>query len=40
MDVYYWTINDETTMRDLIDLGAHGIITDDPELLIDILNED
>ncbi len=40
MDVYYWTINDEATMRDLIDIGAHGIITDDPELLIDILNED
>lgn len=40
MDVYYWTINNEATMRDLIDLGAHGIMTDDPELLIDILNEE
>lgn len=40
MEVYYWTINDAETMRELIDLGAHGIMTDNPELLIDILRED
>lgn len=40
MEVYYWTINDEETMRELIDLGAHGIMTDNPELLIEILRED
>lgn len=37
MAVYYWTINDEETMQELIDLGAHGIMTDNIELLIDIL---
>ncbi|MCC5889217.1 MAG: glycerophosphodiester phosphodiesterase [Alkalibacterium sp.] len=40
MEVYYWTINDEETMRELIDLGAHGIMTDDTELLTEILAED
>lgn len=39
MEVYYWTINDEETMRELIALGAHGIMTDDTELLTDILSE-
>jgi len=39
MEVYYWTINDEETMRELIDLGAHGIMTDDPELLIDVIED-
>lgn len=39
MEIYYWTINDEETMRELIDLGAHGIMTDDTELLIEILSE-
>lgn len=39
MEVYYWTINDEETMRELIDLGAHGIMTDDTELLTEILSE-
>lgn len=39
MAVYYWTINDEETMHELIDLNAHGIMTDDPELLISILRD-
>ncbi len=39
MAVHYWTINDEAEMRRLIELGADGIITDYPELLMDILNE-
>lgn len=39
MHVYYWTINDEETMRELIDKGADGIITDRPDLLIEILAE-
>ncbi len=37
--VHYWTINDEQEMRDLIDLGADGIITDRPDLLAKILQE-
>lgn len=38
--VHYWTINDEDVMKHLIDIGADGIITDDPELLIDIQQQD
>lgn len=39
MDVYYWTINDAKTMRDLIAKEVDGIMTDNPALLEDILNE-
>lgn len=31
--VYYWTINDKDTMIYLLENGAHGIITDRPDLL-------
>jgi len=37
MDVHYWTINDQETMKELLDLGADGIITDRPDLMIDLL---
>ncbi|TMW73359.1 glycerophosphodiester phosphodiesterase [Alteribacter natronophilus] len=37
MDVHYWTINDQETMQKLIDLGADGIITDRPDLLLELL---
>lgn len=36
--VHAWTVNAEQDMRKLIELGVHGIITDDPELLNSILN--
>src|SRR5699024_6116243 len=39
LDVYYWTINDEGTMRDLVAKGVDGIMTDNPELLEKVLNE-
>lgn len=39
MAVYYWTINDEDTMRELIEKGADGIMTNYPDVLIDILGE-
>lgn len=35
--VRYWTVNDESTMERLIDLGADGIITDRPAALRDVL---
>jgi glycerophosphoryl diester phosphodiesterase len=28
-----WTVNDTTIMRDLIDMGVDGVITDRPDLL-------
>lgn len=40
MAMHYWTVNDEATMRLLIDRGADGIITDYPELMMSILKEE
>jgi len=37
--VHVWTINDEATMRSLIDMGADGIMTDVPTLLERVLKE-
>ncbi len=39
MAVHYWTINDEDEMRRLIELGCDGIITDYPEVLMNVLDE-
>ena len=36
--VQYWTINDEETMRELIDLGCDCIMTDNPKLLKEVLD--
>ena len=37
--VQYWTINDADEMRQLIELGCDCIMTDDPELLAQVLDE-
>ena len=37
--VHAWTIDDRPTMESLIDRGVHGIITDQPTLLRDVLRE-
>ena len=39
IDVYYWSINDEDTMRDSIAKGVDEIMTDNPELLEKVLNK-
>lgn len=39
MAVQYWTINDKEEMRELIELGADGLITDRPDLMIELLKE-
>ena len=39
ISVYYWTINDKETMRELIDKNVDGIMTDYPDLLIEVLEE-
>ena len=36
--VQYWTINDESDMRRLIDLGCDAIMTDNPKLLREVLD--
>jgi len=37
--VHYWTIDDKETMRELILMGADGIITDRPDLLNEVFDE-
>ena len=37
--VQYWTINEESDMRFLIERGADAIMTDDPQLLMRVLEE-
>ncbi len=37
--VHVWTINDKKTINNLIDLGVNGIITDEPELLMETMKE-
>lgn len=39
ISVYYWTINDEETMIELIEKEADGIMTDYPDRLIKVLDE-
>ncbi|KAA9166353.1 glycerophosphodiester phosphodiesterase [Amycolatopsis acidicola] len=39
VEVHTWTINDQAEMRRLLDLGVHGIVTDRPDLLRDVLKE-
>jgi glycerophosphoryl diester phosphodiesterase len=39
MAVHYWTINDPEEMRELIELGADGLITDRPDLMWEVLEE-
>jgi glycerophosphoryl diester phosphodiesterase len=38
LQVHVWTINDEHTMGELIDLGVDGIMTDRPTLLKQVLS--
>ncbi|MEC3978276.1 glycerophosphodiester phosphodiesterase [Amycolatopsis sp. H20-H5] len=39
VEVHTWTIDDPTEMRELLDLGVHGIVTDRPDLLRAVLIE-
>ena len=40
LDIYYWTVNDPATMRALIRKGVDGIMSDNPALLQQIMNEE
>ena len=37
--VQYWTINEEEEMRRLIELGCDAIMTDNPKLLKEVLED-
>ena len=37
--LHYWTINEKEEMRRLLENGANGIITDRPDLLLELLEE-
>ncbi|MCC6897807.1 MAG: glycerophosphodiester phosphodiesterase [Polyangiaceae bacterium] len=37
--IHAWTVNDREEMEALLDLGTHGIMTDDPALLAQVLAE-
>lgn len=39
VNVQYWTIDDKETMRRLIEDGANGIITNRPDLMLEVLEE-
>jgi glycerophosphoryl diester phosphodiesterase len=39
MEVHYWTIDDRGTMEKLIDAGADAILTNRPDLLLELLDE-
>lgn len=39
MQIHYWTIDDPETMKKLIDAGADGILTNRPDLLLEIVNK-
>ena len=37
--IHFWTVNDKETMRDLIEKGVDGIITDRPDIMQEVLIE-
>jgi glycerophosphoryl diester phosphodiesterase len=39
VNIQYWTIDDKDTMRSLIEDGADGIITNRPDLMLEVLDE-
>ncbi len=40
LEVHVWTVNDEQPMRELLEMGVDGIITDRPDLLIALLAQE
>jgi glycerophosphoryl diester phosphodiesterase len=39
LPVHVWTVNEPSTMRELLALGVDGIMTDRPRVLLDVVEE-
>ncbi|MGW0891247.1 glycerophosphodiester phosphodiesterase family protein [Saccharopolyspora sp. NPDC002578] len=39
LEVHTWTVNEASEMRDLLDLGVDGVVTDRPDVLRDVLGD-
>ncbi len=39
LNVNPWTINDEATIKEMVDLGCHGIITNNPDIARKVIDE-
>jgi glycerophosphoryl diester phosphodiesterase/membrane-associated phospholipid phosphatase len=39
VDVHVWTVNERDDMRRLLDMGVHGIMTDFPDRLVEVIEE-
>jgi glycerophosphoryl diester phosphodiesterase len=37
IEVHVWTVNDPDQMRELLDIGVDGLVTDRPDLLREVL---
>ncbi|MGM1063726.1 glycerophosphodiester phosphodiesterase [Saccharothrix sp. Mg75] len=39
LEVHVWTVDTDTAMRELLDLGVDGLVTDRPDILRDVLRD-
>ena len=37
LNVNPWTVNDEATIKEMVDLGCHGIITNNPDIAVNVI---
>jgi glycerophosphoryl diester phosphodiesterase len=39
IEIHIWTVNEEADMRRLLEMGVDGIMTDHPEILVDVVRD-
>ena len=37
--VWVWTVDDSSEMEEVLEIGAHGILTDRPDILMNVIQE-